>query len=38
MPRRPALPGIGIALAQAHALLSLAAEGRPVYLCGCRVD
>ena len=37
-PRRPALPGIGIALAQARALIALAAEGRPVYLCNCRVD
>ncbi|HEY5558769.1 MAG TPA: signal peptide peptidase SppA [Steroidobacteraceae bacterium] len=37
-PRRPPLPGIGIALAQARALIALAAAGRPVYLCGCRVD
>jgi protease-4 len=37
-PRRQALPGIGIALAQARALFALAAEGRPVYLCNCRVD
>ena len=37
-PHRPALPGIGIALAQARALIALAAEGRPVYLCNCRVD
>jgi ClpP class serine protease len=37
-PRRQALPGIGIALARARALIALAAEGRPVYLCNCRVD
>jgi protease-4 len=37
-PRRPALPGFGAALARARALLALAAEGRPVYLCGCRVE
>lgn len=37
-PSQPSLPGIGIALAQARALIALAAEGRPVYLCGCRVD
>jgi protease-4 len=37
-PRRAALPGVGAALAQARALLTLAAEGRPVYLCNCRVE
>ncbi|HEY7754208.1 MAG TPA: signal peptide peptidase SppA [Steroidobacteraceae bacterium] len=37
-PRRAALPGFGTALARARALLALAAEGRPVYLCGCRVE
>jgi protease IV len=37
-PRRQALPGFGIALAQARALIALAAEGRPVYLCNCRVE
>ncbi|HEU0224803.1 MAG TPA: signal peptide peptidase SppA [Steroidobacteraceae bacterium] len=38
MPRRPALPGAGGALARARALLALAAERRPVYLCDCRVE
>jgi protease-4 len=38
MPRRPALPGAGGALARARALLALAAQGRPVYLCECRVE
>jgi len=37
-PRRPALPRLGIALERARALLALAAEGRPVYLCSCRVE
>lgn len=37
-PRSSPLPGIGAALAEARALIALAAEGRPVYLCGCRVD
>lgn len=37
-PQRPALPGLGAALDRARALLALAAEGRPVYLCGCRVE
>jgi len=37
-PRGPALPGVGMALARARALVALAAEGRPLYLCGCRVD
>ena len=37
-PPRQALPGFGIALAQARALVALAAEGRPVYLCNCRVE
>jgi len=37
-PRRAQLPEIGMALARARALLALAAEGRPVYLCGCRVE
>jgi len=36
-PQRP-LPGIGQALERARALLALAAEGRPVYLCACRVE
>jgi protease-4 len=38
MPRRPALPGVGSALERARALLALAAQGRPVYLCNCRVE
>ncbi len=37
-PRRAALPGLGAAMAEARALLALAAQGRPVYLCRCRVD
>lgn len=37
-PHRPVLPGVGAALARARALLALAVEGRPVYLCGCRVE
>ncbi len=37
-PHRAQLPEIGMALARARALLALAAEGRPVYLCGCRVE
>jgi protease IV len=37
-PRQRPLPGIGQALERARALLALAAEGRPVYLCACRVE
>jgi hypothetical protein len=37
-PRRTALPQLGMALERARALLALAAEGRPVYLCSCRVE
>jgi protease IV len=37
-PHRPALPRLGIALERARALLALAAEGRPVYFCACRVE
>jgi len=37
-PRQPRIPGVGAALARARALIALAAEGRPVYLCGCRVE
>jgi protease IV len=37
-PRQSPLPGIGQALERARALLALAAEGRPVYLCACRVE
>ncbi len=32
------VPGLGEAAAEARALLALAAQGRPVYLCRCRVD
>jgi hypothetical protein len=38
MPRRPALPGAGGAIARARALLALSAQRRPVYLCDCRVE
>jgi protease IV len=37
-PRRPVLPRLGLALERAEALLVLAAEGRPVFLCSCRVE
>ena len=37
-PRHAALPQLGLALERARALLALAAEGRPVYLCSCRVE
>jgi protease-4 len=37
-PPRAPLPGIGDALTRARALIALSAEGRPVYLCNCRVD
>ncbi len=37
-PRRTQLPQFGAALERARALLALAAEGRPVYLCSCRVE
>jgi protease-4 len=37
-PRRAQLPGLGSAVAQARGLLELAAKGRPVYLCNCRID
>jgi len=37
-PERAALPGIGEALKRAKALVALSADGRPVYLCNCRVD
>jgi len=38
VPRRTALPGVSAAMAEARALLALAAQGRPVYLCRCRLD
>ncbi|MEX2151202.1 MAG: signal peptide peptidase SppA [Steroidobacteraceae bacterium] len=37
-PPRAPLPGIGEAFARARALIALSAEGRPVYLCNCRVE
>jgi protease IV len=37
-PRQTQLPQFGAALERARALLALAAEGRPVYLCNCRVE
>ena len=37
-PRRAVLPQLGETLDRARALLALAAEGRPVYLCSCRVE
>jgi protease-4 len=38
VPRRESLPQVGFAIERARALLELAAEGRPVYLCSCRVE
>jgi hypothetical protein len=37
-PRQSQIPQFGTALARARALFELAAEGRPVYLCNCRVE
>jgi protease-4 len=37
-PQDSVLPRIGPALEQAKALFALAAAGRPVYLCSCRVE
>ncbi len=37
-PRNAQLPVVGSALARARALIALAAEGRPLYLCSCRVE
>jgi protease-4 len=37
-PPRAPLPGISEALTRARALVALSADGRPVYLCNCRVD
>jgi protease-4 len=37
-PQRESLPQVGFALQRARALLALAAEGRPVYLCSCLVE
>ncbi len=38
VPRRESLPHVGFAIERARALLALAAAGRPVYLCSCRVE
>ncbi|HEU4516956.1 MAG TPA: signal peptide peptidase SppA [Steroidobacteraceae bacterium] len=38
VPQRETLPYIGVTIERARALLALAAEGRPVYLCACRVE
>lgn len=37
-PRRIGIPALGGTLERARALLALAAAGRPVYLCACRVE
>ena len=37
-PREVAIPALGAAVGRARALLALAAAGRPVYFCDCRVD
>ncbi|MBF8292125.1 MAG: hypothetical protein HW392_952 [Steroidobacteraceae bacterium] len=37
-PRRAQLPGLSSAMAEVRGLLELAAKGRPVYLCNCRID
>jgi protease-4 len=37
-PRRVAIPAFGGALDRARAMLALAASGRPVYFCECRVE
>jgi protease-4 len=37
-PRGHSLPRLGFALERARALLALAAQGRPVYLCSCQVE
>jgi protease-4 len=37
-PRRATIPALGAALERARALLALAAQGRPVYFCECRVE
>ncbi len=37
-PRGHSLPRLGFALERARALMALAAEGRPLYLCSCRVE
>ncbi len=37
-PHQAGLRDIGVALARVRELIALAAEGRPVYFCGCRVE
>jgi protease-4 len=37
-PPRAPLPGFAETVTRARALIALSAEGRPVYLCNCRVD
>ena len=37
-PPRVSLPGVGAAMSELRVLLALAAQGRPVYLCRCRLD
>ncbi len=37
-PQHLTLPQLGFALEHARALLALAAKGRPVYLCSCRIE
>jgi len=37
-PRQVGIPALGGALERARALLALAADGRPVYFCACRVE
>ena len=37
-PHSASLPGVSAAMTELRALLALAAEGRPVYLCRCRLD
>jgi protease IV len=37
-PSRPQLPPVGEALSRARAFMALAAEGRPLYFCSCRVE
>ncbi len=38
LPSRTRLPAFDQALERAKALLAMSAQGRPVYLCNCRVD
>jgi protease-4 len=38
VPRKPSLPRLETALSHARSLIALAADGRPVYFCGCRIE